>query len=109
MRKTGDKFIIVENGEPMYVIAPFAEYDRMVNSGMYAAKNTFHQSTAPLYQPVPTTPGSLEPARPSDEEKLLEKVNQDIAEFRSKQDSGKAPNKAQNKDEQYYIEPVEQP
>ena len=41
MRKTGDKFIIVENGEPMYVIAPFAEYDRMVNTGMSSQNQPF--------------------------------------------------------------------
>ena len=61
----------------------------------------------PAYQPLTvSTPGTPAPTatNPSDEEKLLEKVNQDIAEFRSKQDIGKAA----NKDEQYYIEPVEQ-
>lgn len=45
IKQTGDKFILLENGEPELVVMPFKEYERLLAHGL--GKNTAPSSMRP--------------------------------------------------------------
>ena len=98
MKKTGDKFIVNAEGEN-FVILPIDQYERMID--VQAGNKLTHELT---------------------EDELIERINDEIAQWRMTQNSEKELNsyiskndlkngnekQAENEDEdEYYLEPVE--
>lgn len=130
MKKTGDKFIFIEENEPRFVILSFDEYEKIVNSGTLDLKKKEQVGLDALNQVSFETPPveavyrnqkndknravhdgkDFEEGSNAGEEKLLERVNKDIAEYRSKHElSGEVKTEKLAADEEhYYIEPVKQ-
>lgn len=77
VRLTGDKFIVIDEGEPAYVVVPFQEYEQLMTERkndqvvQYISKGSPKKSTKQLSE--------------TEEETILKRVNEDIEAYRLKQ------------------------
>lgn len=78
VRLTGDKFIVIDEGEPAFVVLPFTEYESMIKE----------RNDQQVVQYITKFPSRSEAnSQPNNEESnILERVNQDIEAYRAKQE-----------------------